>query len=101
MEEAQPELRLGHPALDRVAEQLFRMLADEREPSGLGVRFPQDGVEPLHEIVEAAARSRASISARCRSSAANASAPRRSSSEARASAMVSARCSATRPRKAR
>src|SRR5207244_5492496 len=57
MEEAQPELRLGHPALDRVAEQLLRMLADEREPSGLGVRFPQDGVEPLHEIVEAAPRS--------------------------------------------
>jgi hypothetical protein len=49
----QPEAGL-RPFLGRVAEQAFRLFADESEYEGIGIRFPDDTVSGIHQVAEAA-----------------------------------------------
>ena len=45
-----PEVGLGRPLRDRIAEQALRLVTDEREAQGLGIRFPDDAVDRVDQL---------------------------------------------------
>src|SRR6266850_683335 len=53
MDVAYPEVRLRQPVLDRVPKNICGPLADKCELPGLGIRLPDDRMQPLHDIVKA------------------------------------------------
>src|SRR5919108_4809723 len=53
MHVAHPKIWPRQPVFDGIPQNFCGPLADECELPGMGIRLPDDGVEPLHNVVKA------------------------------------------------